>query len=228
MNVITRALRGARQLGARVRSRGIKEVALLTWSRTKEEISSGETLHFLVKETSPNAPTSDDLSFRAATDADAERYARDVGTDSPQTFRSRLTPRTRCFVVEADDRFVHASWVTTERSWAREIRGWLVPPHGDAYIYESFTHPDARGRGIYPFALASILATLCSEGVRRAWIAVEEHNPPSRRSIDKAGFTFAFAISYRRKLGRFTLYPATGPEAQVGQTFVQAHKGREK
>lgn len=228
MNVISRALRGTRQLAARVRSRGVKEVAVLVWGRIKEEVSSGETLHFLVRETSSDAPPSDELAFREATEADAESYARDVGTDSAQTFRSRLTPGTRCFVVEADGRLLHASWITTERSWAREIRGWLVPPAGDAYIYESFTHPDARGRGIYPFALAHILAMLRKEGVGRAWIAVEEHNPPSRRAIDKAGFTFAFAVSYRRKLGRFTLYPPSGPEAEVGQTFVQAHKGREK
>ena len=216
------------QLVARVRARGLGEVARLVVDRAREEISSGDTLLFLVRDSSSEAPASDELEFRAAAGADDERYARDIGTDSASTFRARLTPGTTCYIVEDRERFLHATWVTTDRSWAREIRAFLVPPAGDAYIYESFTRDDARGRGIYPFALGNILATLSSTGVARAWIAVEEHNTPSRRSINKAGFTFAFALPYRRRWGRLTIDDPRGPEAEIGRTFVQARKTRGK
>ena len=54
-------------------------------------------------------------------------------------------PTCMCFVVEDGDRFLHSSWVTTTGAWTREIRAYLCPPQGDAYVYESFTRADARG-----------------------------------------------------------------------------------
>ncbi|MEA2498165.1 MAG: hypothetical protein QOH26_570 [Actinomycetota bacterium] len=222
-----RAIRGLPKLVTRVKTRGWGEVGHLLKDRVREEIDSGDTLLFLVRSTQHDGLDIEGLTHRWAHPEDADRYARDIGTDSPSTFRSRLTRGTRCFLVESEGRFVHASWVTTEGSWAREIRAYLVPPPNDAYIYESFTRADARGRGIYPYALANILKSLHEEGIERAWIAVEEDNAASRRSIDKAGFTFAFAITYRRRWGRLRLEPPTGPDAAVGRSFIR-HKSREK
>jgi ribosomal protein S18 acetylase RimI-like enzyme len=80
-------------------------------------------------------------------------------------------------------------------------RVFIVPP-GDAYIYESFTRPEMRGRGIYPAVLSTISERLGAQGVRCLWIAVEATNLSSLRAIQKAGFAFAFEIGLRRRLGR--------------------------
>ena len=222
-----RTVHGILRLATRVKARGLGEVGHLVADRTREAISSGDTLLFLTRDTAQDGDESEGLSWRWATAEDSARYAHDIGTDSPTTFRSRLTSGTRCFLVESDGRFLHATWVTTEGSWARELRAYIVPPPGEAYIYESFTRADARGRGIYPFALGNILRSLRDDGIARAWIAVEEDNAASRRSIHKAGFEFAFAITYSRRWGRISVKPATGPQADVGQTFIR-RKGREK
>lgn len=145
------------------------------------------------------------LAFRAATDSDAGDYARKIGTDSAATFRRRLTPTTSCFLVHGPDGLLHASWVTTGAAWTREIDAYLVPPDGDAYVYESFTRPEARGRGVYPFALAGICAWARAGGLHDVWVAVEEANAASLKAIRKAGFEPRYTIRYRRRWGRLTL-----------------------
>ena len=150
------------------------------------------------------------MNVRAMTPGEGDLYARTIGTDSPVTFRGRLSDATRCFVVEGEGRVLHASWVTTQCAWTRELRAFLCVNEGDAYVYESFTRADARGRGVYPFALDEICRVLDGEGTGRLWVGVEAHNEPSLRAVRKAGFEPAFDIRYARRLGRFTIVVPDG------------------
>lgn len=142
------------------------------------------------------------MVVKRATPEDASIYERDIGTDSRSTFRARLVAGTTCYLVIADDRAVHATWCTTTAAWTREIDALLVPPAGDAYVYESYTRPEVRGRGVYPYALRQIAADLSTRALRRVWVAVEESNSASVRAVTKAGFEPSFAIGYRRRWGR--------------------------
>jgi GNAT superfamily N-acetyltransferase len=177
-------------------------------ARAREAISSEEVLVVLVRPTAPAAsPSSSDETLRVCrlSAVDAPAYADAIGTDSPSTFRARLSDASRCYGVELSGRLVHASWVTTDCAWTRELRAFICPPAGDAYVYESFTRDDARGRGVYPFALNGICAELHAEEIARLWVAVESHNAASLRAVDKAGFEPVLEISYRRRLGRLTV-----------------------
>jgi ribosomal protein S18 acetylase RimI-like enzyme len=160
------------------------------------------------------------LEFRIATPADADDYARDIGTDSAATFRARLSEATRCVVVVRNGRLAHASWITTAAAWTRELRCYLQPPEGDAYIYESFTTEEARGLGIYPFALRNIVSLLRSEGRGTAWVAVEDDNAASLRAVTKAGFREAFRIPYYRRLGVLKIGSPSGRAAGIASSFM--------
>lgn len=188
--------------------------------RAKEWISSSDDLVMFARDPVAERPSRDGLEFREATKNDGARYARDIGTDSAKSFAGRLSDRTHCFIVEDERAFLHASWVTTAGAWTRELRSYVVPPSGDAYIYESFTRADARGKGVYPFALANILSWAATAGIGRVWVAVEEHNPPSLRAVTKAGFVEAFRLPFSRKLGRLTIGSATGPMTDVSASFL--------
>lgn len=192
------------------------------WAGVTGAISSEGRLRLMVRDTGGEPPGRADLSFREALGGDAARYARDIGTDSPSTFRRRLSPWTRCFVVDDGSMFLHASWVTTSRAWTSEIRGYISPPIGDAYIYESFTRPETRGRGIYPFALFSICAEVRQRRVGRAWVGVEAENVPSVRAITKAGFEQAFELSFHRRMGRVQIDDLRGPLAEQGRTMIRS------
>ncbi|MDQ3953854.1 MAG: GNAT family N-acetyltransferase [Actinomycetota bacterium] len=164
------------------------------------------------------------LTVRRATAADAELYARVIGTDSAATFRRRLTATTHCFLVHLGDDLLHASWVTTSAAWTREIGGFLVPPPGDAYVYESFTHPDARGRGVYPFALAGICDWAAETRVSHVWVAVEKGNAASLKAIRKAGFEPSYTIRYARRFGRLTV-ATDRPEGRTIPDVVRRLQG---
>ena len=211
------ALYVAERTLARARSRGTGEVVRLAGARLKEAAGSGDTLVVcsLAAEIEPSA--GEGFLFRSATSDDGDLYARDVGTDSRRSFRARLSPTTSCFVVESKGRLLHATWVTTSGAWTRELQSYIRPPHGDAYVFESFTRPDARGKGVYPFALRKIASHAAGRGLGNLWVAVEAGNPSSLRAVSKAGFRPVFRLEYRRRWGRLTVQiPAPGEPGRDG------------
>ncbi len=186
----------------RLRARGAGEVLALGKDRVRQYISSSEELIVLARAAGGSPPPADDLLFQDATAADGARYARDIGTDSAFTFSARLTNNTHCFLVCSGEKVLHATWVTTLAAWTRELRGYFVVPPGDCYVYESFTRGDARGRGVYPFALKSICAWASTEELRKVWVGVEASNGASLRAVGKAGFEPELSITFRRNVGR--------------------------
>ena len=213
-------LRASSKTLNRLKARGPAEILALAWERTRDWFRSGGTLIVFVVEAEPRVSDIPGVTFREATTADRHRYARDIGTDSESSFRSRLSEDTRCFLVDDGTLLVHASWVTTERAWTRELATYLSPPDGDAYIYESFTRPEARGRGIYPYVLRNIVSWTAEHGLRRAWVAVEAHNHPSIRSVTKAGFDEAFRISFTRRWGHVKVGVPYGSDPSEASTFM--------
>jgi hypothetical protein len=195
----------ASKLLTRVRARGVGEIASLVGARALETLWSQDRLLILVRDTGGDEPEMPGLELRAATARDGQRYARDIGTDSYETFAARLSPQVTCWLVEEQERIVHATWMTSDGAWTRELQRCLRPPPGDAYVYESFTRADARGRGIYPFALRAISSRVRQQGVARLWVGIENHNVASLRAVTKAGFGHSFEVSYRRRFGRLTV-----------------------
>lgn len=205
----------------RIRARGPAEVLRLAIERMRGWVHSEEVLLLMVRDASPLPRTAGSLSVRPASEIDAERYAADIGTDSTASFRHRLGPQTLCYLVDDGRRLLHASWVTTDRAWTREINGHISPPEGDAYVYESYTHPDARGRGVYPFALAGIVTDMAEKGVQHVWVGADRGNVASRRAIEKAGFSEGFSLPYRRTFGRVEVGSAYGPQADMAPLLLR-------
>lgn len=196
------ALHKTLKLIARARSRGPGEVITLAKDRIREAWDSSDELIVLARATGGDVSPLNGLEFREANPADGHPYARDIGTDSPTTFAARLSERTRCFIVLEGTAILHATWVTTAAAWTREVHAYFVVPANEAYVYESFTSTEARGRGIYPYALQSISAWLQAHDVVRVWVAIEAHNQASRKAVEKAEFEEVFRVSFGRKWGR--------------------------
>ncbi len=90
-----------------------------------------------------------------------------------------------------------------------------VPPH-HRYLYGFVTHPDWRGRGIYPHLLQAILRI---EEQEYFWIIHLLENTSSQRGIHKAGFRVA---------GRFFFFSTGGlglvpPPGDSERAQVAAH-----
>jgi ribosomal protein S18 acetylase RimI-like enzyme len=90
-----------------------------------------------------------------------------------------------------------------------------VPPH-HRYLYGFVTHPNWRGRGIYPHLLQAILRI---EEQEYFWIIHLLENTSSQRGIHKAGFRVA---------GRFSFFSTGGlglvpPPGDSERAQVAAH-----
>lgn len=217
------------KLSTRVRTRGAKEVVDLTGHRVREFIHSEDRLILFALDLAgpvPQRPALPEAVFRRGTPQDALAYAREIGTDSEASFRARLSNETRCYLVMTGDLIVHASWVTTSMAWTRELRRYFRPPPGEAYIYESFTRAEVRGKGVYPFALGAIAEDLRSNGIKRAWVGVEAGNASSIKAVRKAGFEAGFEVGYRRRFGRLVVSRPRGPLAsQCAHCLVRGQGG---
>ncbi len=205
---------------ARARSRGLGEAAASLADQLRSVLATDGTLEFLVRGTEERSPERDDLVFRVANFGDADAYARSIGTDSAATFRARLSDETSCYLVLTDDRIAHASWATTRAAWTAELGRLVTPPAGAAYVYESFTAPELRGHGIYPFALRCICADLAARGLHEAWIGVDPTNAPSVRAITKAGFEPVLSVRYRKRWGRIDVGPVRGPRSEAADALL--------
>jgi RimJ/RimL family protein N-acetyltransferase len=79
-------------------------------------------------------------------------------------------------------------------------------------LLDFFTHPSARGRGLYQDCLRYILADLHDHGsVQRAYIHVLNTNTPSKHVIEKVGFGYIGSILRRRTFGRLSVHDTLPP-----------------
>ena len=92
----------------------------------------------------------------------------------------------RCFVaVASDGRPVHVRWVTLTGSPIPEIKRELVLEPGDAYFYDGYTRPEARGQGVDGLVRCGIFHVLATERIGRVWSYVRSDNPAGLRAASR-------------------------------------------
>lgn len=77
-------------------------------------------------------------------------------------------------------------WLARRVGRIDELQLQFAVPRGEAYLWDLATHPEYRGRGVYPPLLQAIIAD--EEGIGRFWIGYDGRNVASARGIQKAGF----------------------------------------
>jgi hypothetical protein len=104
--------------------------------------------------------------------------------------RRRLERGERCWTARSDGRIVSARWIVTDVD-AVEIpylghRLELTP--GQAYVYETFTAPDHRGRSVSGAAGSRLARVLADEGYRSMLAVVWPGETAIVRANVKAGY----------------------------------------
>lgn len=86
-------------------------------------------------------------------------------------------------------------------------------PHGSAVLYNFYTDPRSRGKGLYKAALRQMLRDAAKlPEVANIYIAVMSDNKPSRSVIEKLGFRYQGSLFQSTKFGRLSRWsniPAT-------------------
>lgn len=86
-------------------------------------------------------------------------------------------------------------WLTGAPTGVTEIDRLVVPGPDDVYLYDAFTEPRWRGRGLFSATIARLLAFARARGKRRALIFVLADNYASRKAIERTGFELFLAVS---------------------------------
>ena len=117
---------------------------------------------------------------------------------------------------------LHYSWLIPRARRVGSEFGHDIPtPEGPSVLWDDYTHPAARGRGLHQEALRARLSYAAAHELSPvAMIGVRADNAPSRHNIEKVGFQYAGSawLSVRRGRARrwVTWEPGLEPAAGEG------------
>ncbi len=121
----------------------------------------------------------------------------------PEIIQMRLDAGARCHAFFIGSELVNLAWTTV--GYLELEPGLHIREAGCAGIYDCYTLPDHRSKGIYTGSLIQLIGVFAEEGVARVLIAVDPGNRPSIKGIEKAGFQPFYQLTRRRRFGKSSL-----------------------
>lgn len=121
----------------------------------------------------------------------------------PEVIQMRLDTGARCTAFFIGSELVNIAWTTV--GYLELEPGLDLREAGCAGIYDCYTLPEHRSKGIYTGSLIQLVGMFAEEGAERALIAVDPGNRPSIKGIEKAGFQPYCQLTRRRRFGRNSL-----------------------
>jgi CelD/BcsL family acetyltransferase involved in cellulose biosynthesis/RimJ/RimL family protein N-acetyltransferase len=117
-------------------------------------------------------------------------------------------------------RLLHYGWLIERQteSVLSEVGQTNYLPSGAAVLADYYTHPLARGRGLYQKSLSQMLhdATAIA-GTRSIYIGVMADNGPSRHVIEKLGFVYQYSFFRQRRPHATRLWSNAPESARAAQ-----------
>jgi len=100
----------------------------------------------------------------------------------------RLAAGDTCFTARHAGSLASSIWACRSQRWVEALRDiWRVAP-GEVYLYDSYTAPAHRGRGLNPSLCLQALAHFRDQGLERATLITEAGNAANLRAKQKVGF----------------------------------------
>ena len=109
------------------------------------------------------------------------------GVDSTAV-RRQLEAGDQCFIARSEGRFVGACWSATGRGWSVYLSREIPLAADEVYLYDGFTTPEHRGKGVMPVLITETHRLHRSRGIRRGLaVAVPENQSWIRTLIGYRG-----------------------------------------
>jgi RimJ/RimL family protein N-acetyltransferase len=145
---------------------------------------------------------------------DLEYYERtDKYQPTPESYRKmaleRKTQGFHLYTFVQERRLLHYGWLIERQTRGEDdwVQQAYFPPPDTSVLFDHFTHPSARGKGLYFQALCRLLHDARDlAGARQAYVTVFGSNAPSRHVIEKVGFHHEGSLYKERKLFWSTRY----------------------
>jgi CelD/BcsL family acetyltransferase involved in cellulose biosynthesis/GNAT superfamily N-acetyltransferase len=136
-----------------------------------------------------------------------------------QTFLSeslrRLERKSHSYTRVEKGRLAHFGWMNEDQREAvfPEVGQRLHLPEGTAVLYDFYTDPPSRGKGLYKASMRQILHDAASlASTKRMFIAVLADNKASRQAIEGLGFAYSFSLFRSRFFGGVKTWASPLPE----------------
>ena len=190
-----------RHVAYNYREGGFRQILQKIAGRIRQWIRSDEVLlvyrhDFQETRLEPQLPLAESIL-----DYDALVAHRYFKTDAfPEAVRKRLASGSLCHGLFLDRELVNIGW--TSRGFLELVWGVRILDGDSAAIYDCYTLPAFRSRGIYADSLIRMLRQIRDEGVPHALIAVAPDNIPSVRAIEKVGFRPLYLVTISQRFGR--------------------------
>jgi ribosomal protein S18 acetylase RimI-like enzyme len=150
----------------------------------------------------PAAPAPFPLDFGFLDEREAAAFASLGATAGPDVAAERLRRGERCFVARHEGRLVSVRWLTADNGPIAYLDRSVPLEPGEAFLYETFTHPDYRGRALSAAAGTRLGRALAAEGVHRILAVVLPENKLGVRAYEKAGYRRIGTVGWLR-IGRW-------------------------
>jgi len=101
-------------------------------------------------------------------------------------------------------RLLHSGWLIDRQAkgFMTEVQQEYHYPEGSSVLYDFYTHPECRGRGLYQACVQQMLGDVAAlPGTRFVYISALSRNHASIHVIEKLGFQLVCTLSRRRLLG---------------------------
>jgi RimJ/RimL family protein N-acetyltransferase len=126
----------------------------------------------------------------------------------------RLQTRQHVYTLAEGGALLHYAWLAERQDFAPDanipdvkLGLAFLPPEGSALVWDFFTHPHARGRGLMQQSLCqSVRDAVELAGAQRVYGYVFSHNLASARAVEKVGFQHAGSLFRDVRLGRVRRY----------------------
>jgi hypothetical protein len=100
--------------------------------------------------------------------------------------RLRFARGCRCFALFEAGLVAGYGWLSAGPEWIGELGLQIRPARGEAYVWNCFTLPPQRRRGVFRELVREIVCRSAAEGLARLWIGSVE--PSADKAVLEAGF----------------------------------------
>ena len=179
----------------------------------RDRVSSrSDCLFYRMSAEQARALPAQDVAFRRDSVSDVLCYAPATPDDRPrQQFLSdaldRLENGRHVYTLVERGVLVHFAWLIEEQAVSGSEYGqpYELAPRS-CVLYDDYTHPTARGRGLHKASLVARARDAATTlPVDWIYISVLAENTPSRRNIERVGFVRCAQFTKVTRLGRTTL-----------------------
>ena len=127
----------------------------------------------------PNTPAKIPLRFELLRQEQIDGYIAFRPDSDPEMVRRRLAADNSCFVARHNDKIISARWAATGIVQCDYLfRGYPLAPD-EAYLYDAFTAPEWRGKGVFPALTSEMHRHYRAIGIRRSLCFTGPENYPA-------------------------------------------------